>query len=71
MNWQIYPPVVISIGEERQFYISVVRAHIDRWTDRSTPRYWHVVVKNGKFTYLLLELILTDEVADLPPSSNL
>ena len=25
------------------------------------------MVKNGNFTFLLLELILADEVADLPP----
>ena len=26
---------------------------------------WHLVVKNGNFTFLLLELLLADEVADL------
>ena len=39
------------------------------------PRYWHLVVKNGNFTLLLLELILADEVvdllADLPPHSGI
>ena len=29
--------------------------------------YWHLVVKNGDFTFLLLQLILADEVADLLP----
>ena len=29
------------------------------------PLYWHLVVKNGDFTFLLLELILSDEVADV------
>ena len=42
---------------------------------RPTPHYWHLVVKNGNFTFLLLEIILTDEVADLladlPPSSGI
>ena len=49
-----------------------VRAHIGRSTGRSPPfladlppQYWHLVVKNGNFTFLLLELILADEVADL------
>ena len=31
--------------------------------------YWHLVVKNGNFTFLLLELILAHEVPDLPPMS--
>ena len=30
------------------------------------PWYWHLVVRNGNFTFLLLELILADEEADLP-----
>ena len=29
------------------------------------PHYCHLVVKNCNFTFLLLELILADEVADL------
>ena len=65
------PSILASSGQESQFYISTVRAHIGRWsgrsTGRSTPQYWHLVVKNGNFTFLLLELILADEVADLPP----
>ena len=27
---------------------------------------WYLVVKNGNFTFLLLEFILADQVADLP-----
>ena len=30
-------------------------------------QYWHLVVKNSKFTFLLWEFILTDELADLLP----
>ena len=59
-------------GSEWQFHIFPVRAHMGRSTGRSTPQYWHLVVKNGSFTFLLLELILADEVADLPhPSSGI
>ena len=44
-----------------------VRAHIGTSTGRSTPcKYWHLVVKNGNFTFLLLESILADQWADLP-----
>ena len=57
-----------SSQEEWQFYISTVGAHIDRSTGRSTPQYIHLVVKNENFTFLLLELILTDKLADLLPS---
>ena len=56
-----------SSGQEWQFYISPVRVHIGRSTGRSTPHYWHLVVKNGNFTFLLLEFILADQLADLPP----
>ena len=31
------------------------------------PWYWHLVVKNGNFTFLLLGVILADKVPDLPP----
>ena len=50
-----------------------VRAHIGRSTGRSTPQKWHLVVKwhlavkNGNMTFLLLELILSDQLADTPP----
>ena len=30
------------------------------------PYYWHLAVKNSKFTFLLWEFILTDQLADLP-----
>ena len=47
-----------------------VRVHIGRSTGRSagrsTPQYWHLVVKNSKFTFLLWEFILTYQLADLP-----
>ena len=56
-----------SSGQEWQFHICTVRAHIGRSTGRSTLQYWHLVVKNGDFTFLLLELIIADQVADLPP----
>ena len=29
------------------------------------PQYWHLLVKNGDITFLLLELLLAEEVADL------
>ena len=61
------PPVLASTGQEWQFHICTVRAHIGRSTDRSTPPYWYLVVKNGDFTFLLLELIL----AHLPPISGI
>ena len=36
-----------------QFQIFTVQAHLGRSTGRSTPQYWHLVVKNGN---LLVEL---------------
>ena len=39
------------------------------WADQLVdlpPQYWHLVVKNGNFTFLLLEFILADKLADLP-----
>ena len=36
--WQIYPPVVASSGQEWQFHISTIGAHIGRWSGRSTGR---------------------------------
>ena len=42
-------------------------SYIGRWSSRSTPWYRHLVAKNGNFTFLLLELILTDQLEDLPP----
>ena len=35
--------------------------------DLAPPQYWHLVVKNGNFTFLLLEFILADQLADLSP----
>ena len=49
-------PFLASHGQEWQFHISIVRVHIGRSTGRSTPcKYWHLVVKNGNFTFLLLK----------------
>ena len=60
------PQVLVSSGQEWQFYIYTVRVHIGRSTGRSTPKYWHLVVKNGNLRFLLLEFILEDQLADLP-----
>ena len=51
------PPILASSGQEWQFYISTVRDHIGRSSGRSTPQYWHLVVKNCNFIFLLLELM--------------
>ena len=64
-------PLVGSSGQEWQYDISTVRTHIGRSSGRSTPQQWHLVVKNGNMTFLLLELILADQLADLPPSSDI
>ena len=61
------PPVVASNVQEWQFHISTVRAHMGRSSGRSTPHEWHLVVKNGNMWFLLLELILAYQVADLAP----
>ena len=43
-------PVEASSGEEWQFLISIVKAHIDRSSGRSTPTSRrHLVAKNGNF----------------------
>ena len=57
------PPVEASSGQEWQYEISTVRAHIGRSTGRS--------VKNGDMTFLLLELILTEQLPDLPPNGGI
>ena len=44
------PPVLASSGQEWQFHIATVKAHIGRSSGRSTPQYWHLVVKNGNFS---------------------
>ena len=56
-----------SSGQEWQYVISTVRPHISRSTDRSPPWYWHLVVRNGDITFLQLEIILADQLADIPP----
>ena len=63
------PTVLASSGQEWQFHISTVRAHIGRSTGRSTPQYRYLVVKNGNSTFVLLEPILADQLADQPPST--
>ena len=50
-------PVVASGGQEWQYDISTVRVHIGR---SIPPKQWHLVVKNGNFTFILLEFILAD-----------
>ena len=45
-------------------------AHIGRSTGRSTPHIMHLVAKNGNCRFVLLKLILADELADLPPSRS-
>ena len=57
------PPVESSRGGE--YYISTIRANIGRSTGRSTPH--RVISSGGNSTFLLLELILADQLADLPP----
>ena len=65
-------PIVASNGQEWQYVISTVRLHIGRSTGRSTPsRKWHLVVKNDNMTFLLLELICADQLADLSPSRGI
>ena len=71
MKWQIHPPLVASSGQEWQYVIFTIGAHIGRSTVRSTPWMWHLVVKNGNFTFLLLELILAGQMADPSPISGI
>ena len=54
------PPVEASSGQEWQFHICTVRAHIGR----STPLQRHLVVKNVNMRFLLLELTLAAQVGD-------
>ena len=60
------PPVEASSGQEWQYEISTVRAHTGKSTGRSIP-HWkrHLVVKNGNMRFLLLVLILADQLADI------
>ena len=56
ITWQIYPPwVEASSGQEWQYEMSAVTAHIGR----STGRYI--------LPFLLLELIVADQLVDLTP----
>ena len=72
--WQIYladltPAVLTCSGQEWQFQISNVKAHIARSTQQIyPPPNWHPVLKNGNFTFPLLDFILADQLADLPPT---
>ena len=62
--------LVVSSGQEWQYEISTVRAHIGRSTGRSSPpvvsssgqewQYDISTVRYGNGTFLLLEPILTD-----------
>ena len=65
------PPSRSASGSEGQFQIFTVRDHIGRSTGTPTPQYWHVVVKNGNFRFLLLGIILAYQLADLPPLVDL
>ena len=46
-----------------------LRAQADQVADLppNPTQYWDLVVENGNFTFLLLELILADQLADLTP----
>ena len=56
-----------SCDEEWQIYISTFTAITGRSTGRSTfPQYSHLVVKHGNFTFLLLKLILADQLEGVP-----
>ena len=57
MMWQIYP---------LQMSIDPLNTTTLKLADQSP---WHLVVKNGNFTFLLLDLPLAVEVADLLPPS--
>ena len=60
------PPQLESCcGEEWQFYISIITANTGRLTGRSIPKYSHLLLN---FTFLIFELILADQLADLPPT---
>ena len=56
-----FSPGVSTFGE---FYIGTIRAYIGRPTGRSILQYSHHVVN---FTFVLLELILADQLVNLPP----
>ena len=62
INWQIYPTVLISSGQEWQFHIATVTAHIGTSTGRSPP---HQSNTNALCT---VTPNLADLLAYLPPS---
>ena len=70
INWQIYPQVDLPVVLNGNFQIFTVQAHIGRSTGRSKPHIDLPVDMNGNFRFLLLELILADQLADLPPNPN-
>ena len=61
-------PVETYSGHEWQFHIFTVRES-SYWQIYS-PQYRHLVVKNGNFTFLLLELILADLLPQVQASSG-
>ena len=82
INWQIYTPHIkhrclaycyTKLGrstpliKHRCLEYCLGTAHIGRSTGRSTPHIIHLVAKNGNCRFVLLKLILADELADLPP----
>ena len=65
------PPLLASGGQEWQFYISTVKSSY--WQIKwqiYPPGYWHLVVKNGNFTFILLDLMLAVQLVDLTPKGN-
>ena len=85
INWQIYTPHIkhrclaycctkpgrsTPLIKHRCLEYCLGTAHIGRSTGRSTPHIMHLVAKNGNCRFVLLKLILADELADLPPSRS-
>ena len=70
IKWQIYWQIISTpwywhlVVKEWQFHLLLEL--VGRSSGRSTPQYWS---SGGNFTFLLLELILADLLADLPPPS--
>ena len=58
-------------GSEGQFQISTVRDHIGISTSRSTLPVDLPVDLKGNFRFLLLEIILADQLAHLTPSTGM
>ena len=72
LSWQIYPPVVASIGQEWQFHISTVRADIGRSSGRSNVPFHRFLLsglsdKRSAISQMLPLRLHADQVADLPP----